>query len=135
MMAPNRRPKPLTATEVLRRYKEEELPEFAEVPLGDVNQAGNTGDRPLHVATIRGSLNEMAALIVGGADVNSRGDLGYTPLHNAAGQGHLEAVKFLLENGASPDTKNEFDESAIDIARSQGHDEIVRLLTSWRSQS
>ena len=111
------------------------LPEFAEVPLEDVNQAGNTGDRPLHVASVRGSLDEMSALIVGGADVNSRGDLGYTPLHNAAGQGHLEAVKFLLENGASPDINNEFDQSAIDIAHSQGHDEIVRLLTSWRSQS
>jgi uncharacterized protein len=134
-MDANRQPKPLTATEVLCRYKEEDLPEFAEIPLKDVNQAGNTADRPLHVATTRGNLDEMAALIVGGADVNSRGDLGYTPLHNAAGQGHLEAVKFLLENGASPDINNEFDQSAIDIAHSQGHDEIVRLLASWRSQS
>jgi ankyrin repeat protein len=134
-MDANRQPTPLTATEVLRRYKEEDLPEFAEIPLKDVNQAGNTGDRPLHVATTRVNLDEMSALIAGGADVNAHGDLGYTPLHNAAGHGHLEAVKFLLENGASPDSKNEFDESAIDIAHSQGHGEIVGLLTSRRSQS
>jgi uncharacterized protein len=134
-MNANRQPKPLTATEVLRRYKEEDLPEFAGIPLEDVNQEGDTGDRPLHVASIRGNLDEIAALIAGGADVNARGDLGNTPLHDAAAQGHLEALKFLLENGASSETKNEFDESVIDVAHSQGHNEIARLLASWRPPS
>ena len=125
-------PEHLTSADVLRRYIEGELPEFAGILLENVNQAGNTGDRPLHVATIRGNLDEIAALIAGGAEINAPGDLGNTPLHDAAAQGHLEAVKLLLENGASPDEKNEFDESVVDVAYSRGHDEIARLLASWR---
>jgi ankyrin repeat protein len=117
--------------EVLRRYKEEELPEFIGIPLENVNQAGNSGDRPLHVAATRGNLQEVAALVSGGADVNARGDLGNTPLHEAAGQGHIDAIRFLLEKGASPYEKNEFHESVIDIASSQGNKEIVRLISSW----
>jgi uncharacterized protein len=118
--------------EVLHRYREEELPEFLGIPLEDVNQAGNSGDRPFHVATFRGSMDEIAALVAGGADVNAIGDLGNTPLHEAAARGDLNAVEFLLAKGASPDKKNEFDESVIDVARSQGDSEIARLLGSWR---
>ena len=40
----------LSAAEVLRRYNKEELPAFCEIALTDVNQAGNFGERPLHVA-------------------------------------------------------------------------------------
>jgi uncharacterized protein len=118
--------------EVLHRYREEELPEFLGIPLKDVNQAGNSGDRPLHVATFRGNMDEIGALVAGGADVNAIGDLGNTPLHEAAALGDLDAVEFLLAKGASPGKKNEFDESVIDVAHSQGHNEIARLLASWR---
>jgi ankyrin repeat protein len=131
-MNANRQLGPLTAKEVLDRYREEELPEFLGISLKDVNQAGNSGDRPLHVAIFRGNMDEIAALVAGGADVNAFGDLGNTPLHEAAAQGHLEAVKFLLAKGASPDKKNEFDESVLDVAQWKGNDEIVQLLTSWR---
>ena len=125
----------LTAMEVLRRYKEEELPEFSGISLKDVNQAGNTGDRPLHVAATRGNMDEIAALVAGGADVNASGDLGNTPLHEAAAQGHLAAVKFLLAKGALPDKKNEFEESVVDVAHLGGHDKIARLVASWRALS
>lgn len=134
-MNANKQSKPLTAMEVLRRYREEELPEFLGISLENVNQAGNSGDRPLHVATIRGNMDELLALVAGGADVNASGDLGNTPLHEAAAQGHLDAVKILLAKGASPEKKNEFDESVIDVARSRGHDEIARLVASWRPLS
>jgi ankyrin repeat protein len=134
-MNANRQSEPLTAEEVLRRYKEEELPEFFEISLEDVNHAGHSGDRPLHIATFRGNMDEIAALVAGGADVNASGDLGNTPLHEAVAQGHLDAVKFLLAKGASPDKKNEFDESVIDVARSRGDDEIARLVASWRPLS
>jgi uncharacterized protein len=135
MMNANSQSRPLTAMEVLHRYREEELPEFLGIPLENVNQAGNSGDRPLHVAAIRGNMDEIMALVAGGADVNASGDLGNTPLHQAAAQGHLHAVKFLLSKGASKDKKNEFDESAIDVAHSQGHDEIAQLVASWRPPS
>jgi|SRR5271156_3035735 len=128
----NRQPEPLTAMEVLHRYREEELPEFLGIPLKDVNQAGNSGDRPLHVAIFRGNMDEIVALVAGGADVNAIGDLGNTPLHEAAAQGHLDAVELLLAKGASRDKKNEFNESVIDVAQSQSRDEIVRIVASWK---
>jgi len=129
-MKANSKSDPLTAMDVLRRYRDEQLPEFLGIALENVNQAGNSGDRPLHVAIIRGKMDEIVALVAGGADVNASGDLGNTPLHEAAALGYLDVIKFLLANGASADGKNEFDESVVDAAYSQGHDEIARLVAS-----
>ena len=124
--------KNLTAADVLRRYKEEELPAFVEIPLEDVNQVGNFGDRPLHVASVRGNMEEIVALVAAGADVNAPGDLGNTPLHEAVNQEHLHAIKFLLDNGASPNTKNEFGRTPLDIAREMGRSDIAELFERGR---
>jgi uncharacterized protein len=118
----------LTAVEVLRRYKDEALPAFAEIPLDDVNQIGNFGERPLNVASVRGRLEEVTALVEAGADVNARGELGNTALHEAVGQGNVEVVKFLIERGASPTVSNNFGETPLDTARLQGRPEILALL-------
>ena len=127
-MTVNRDPKNLTAADVLRRYKDEELPAFVGIPLEDVNQVGNFEDRPLHVASVRGNMEEIEALVAAGADVNAPGELANTPLHEAVSQGHLHAVKFLLDNGASPSVKNEFEQTPLDIARAKGRRDIVGLL-------
>jgi ankyrin repeat protein len=124
----SRDPKNLTAADVLRRYKDEELPAFVGISLEDINQVGNFGDRPLHVASVRGNMEEIVALVAAGADVNAPGDLANTPLHEAVSQEHLHAVKFLLDNGASPSVKNEFGETPLDIARAKGRRDIVDLL-------
>ena len=118
----------LTADEVLRRYTEERLPSFADICLRDVNQVGRFGERPLHVASSRGNLDEIVALIEGGADINSTGDLGNTPLHDAIGQNHIEIVRYLLDCGASTQVMNEFGQTPIDIARLLGRDDIVEIL-------
>src|ERR1041385_1851699 len=90
----------LTAADVLKRYKDEELPEFAEILLEDVNQKGNFGNLPIHVAAVRGESEELEALIAGGASVNAAGELGNRPLHDAAAQNHRRAVEILLSAGA-----------------------------------
>jgi len=118
----------LTAEDVLRRYKEEGLPEFLEVELKDVNQAGNFRNRPINVAAVRGSIDELMALIAGGADVNAPGEFGCTPLHDAAGQGHVDVVKILLSHGASPLKKNDWDYTPADVALSHGRKDIADLL-------
>lgn len=125
--------KNLTAGQVLRRYKDEDLPAFCEIPLEDVNQVGNFGERPLHVASSRGIMEEIAALVEAGAEVNAPGDLGNTPLHEAVGQGHLMAVKYLLDHGASPDAQNEFGETPLDQARQANRHDIVEALQSRTS--
>jgi ankyrin repeat protein len=122
----------LTADEVLRRYKDEELPEFCEITLHDVNQAGNFGDRPIHVACIRGSLDEIAALVHGGADVDATGERDYTPLHHAVAQGHIAVVKALLEYGASRNKRNDIAMTALDLAKLNGRNEIAELLGNDR---
>ena len=131
-MAANNNSKRLTAGEVLRRYKDEDLPAFSEIALEDVNQVGNFGERPLHVASSRGNMEEIAALVEGGAEVNAPGDLGNTPLHEAVGQGHMKAVRYLLDHGASPDAQNEFGETPLDKARQANRHDIVEVLQSPR---
>jgi uncharacterized protein len=129
-VAANSNSKRLTAAEVLRRYKDEDLPAFCEIALEDVNQVGNFGERPLHVASSRGNMEEISALVEGGAEINAPGDLGNTPLHEAVGQGHAMAVQYLLDHGASPDAQNEFGETPLDKARQANRHDIVELLQS-----
>jgi ankyrin repeat protein len=127
-MTTNNSHRHLTAAEVLQRYKDEDLPAFVEITLEDVNQVGNFGERPLHVASVRGNMDEVAALIHAGADVNAPGDLSNTPLHEAIGQGHVGVIKFLLDHGATPSAKNEFGQTPLDIARLNERYDIVKLL-------
>ena len=114
----------------MRRYKDEELPEFSETALEDVNQAGNFGDRPLHVACIRGNMEQIAALVEAGADVNAVGELGNRPLHEAVSQGRLTVVQFLLDHGASVHETNDQQMTALDIARLRGLRDMTEVLNA-----
>ena len=121
----------LSAVEVIRRYKDEDLPAFAEMELTDVNQAGIFGERPLDVAACRGDLEEIYALLDGGADIDALGELGNTALHEAVGQGHFDVVRVLLAFGARTDIRNELGQTALDIASlpsQKSREEILRLL-------
>jgi ankyrin repeat protein len=117
----------LTAAEVLRRYQEEDLPEFVERQL-DVNQAGNFGNYPIHVAAVREDIDELQALINAGADVNAIGEKHSTPRHDAVGQGDTEAVKLLLARGARATIKNQWGGTALDVARIYKRDDLIELL-------
>lgn len=118
----------LTATDVLKKYMDEDLPEFSEIPLEDVNQVGNFGNSPIHVACVRGNIAEVRALLDGGANVNAIGELGNTPLHEASGQGHIEVVRLLLAAGATPLENNDFGETALDISTRKRYDDIADLI-------
>lgn len=119
-------PRELPVQEIFDRYKT--LPEFIDMVLTDVNQIGHFGSSPLHVACVRGDLEEVLPLLAAGADINLRGELGYTPLHDAAAQGHIEVVKVLLQRGAAPQIKNDEGETPRDRAASKGFSDIVALL-------
>ncbi|MGK9168069.1 ankyrin repeat domain-containing protein [Inquilinus limosus] len=118
----------MNADDVLRRYRDEELPDFAGIDLSDVNQVGIFGDAPIHIAAIRGRTDEIMALLDGGADANASGELGNTPLHEAVMQNRIQAAKLLLDRGADPHRKNRFGGSPLDAARSRQNRRLVRLL-------
>jgi ankyrin repeat protein len=121
------------AADVLRRYNEETLPDFCE-PLTDVNQVGTFGNRPLHLASSRGTIDDVAALIDAGADVNATGDMGSTPLHEAVERGHVNVVRFLLDHGADRGLRNEFGQTPLDIANLNGNEEISKILVRARTE-
>jgi ankyrin repeat protein len=124
----------LLAEEVLKRYKDENLPEFVEHPLVDVNQRGNFGNTPLHVASVRGDLEEIEALLDGGAQVDARGERGFTPLHEATLQRHVVVVKRLLSAGATPSLANDDGNTARDLAAQQKFDDVVVVIDEWEKK-
>ncbi len=128
MMNSTNNSRKLTAADVLARYNDEHWPDFCD-PLIDVNQVGTFGNRPLHLASYHGNIEEIEALVAGGADVNAIGDMGSTPLHEAVETGHTAAAKFLVEHGSRTDVRNAFGRTPLDIAEIDGHAEIVTLLS------
>lgn len=123
----------LTAQEVLARYNDEGLPDFAGMELTDVNQVGSSGGRPIHVASFRGNFLEMQALIDAGADINVAGDMGSTPLHDAALGGHVEAVRLLLRHGADGTKIDEFGRTPLNVAERNGFPEIIDVLSGRKA--
>jgi ankyrin repeat protein len=107
----------LTAGDVLKRYKKEELIEFFDVDITDVNQHGHSGDTPLHVACARRDIPEILALLKGGANPNLNGDEGNTPLHNSILNKDKQIIGILLKNGARIDIENEFGVTAQELAK------------------
>lgn len=94
-----------------------DLPEFLGIKVDSVNQKGNTGDYPIHVAVHRGDIDEVDCLIGNGTDVNARGDLGYTPLHIAVSNDLVEIVKSLIKAGAKLDIRNDDGMEPLQLAK------------------
>ena len=117
----------LTVEDVLKRYKDEDLPAFSGIELTDVNQVGLFGERPLDIAAVRGDVGELRALLEAGAEVNAKAERGNTALHEAVSQGHPAVVKLLVQYGADAKIKNELGETAIDIARRENTDFLALL--------
>ena len=120
--------KKLSSRDVLSRYISECLPEFYKIKLDNVNQPGVFGNYPLNIACVRGDIDEVLALISGGANIDASGELGYTPLHDAVARENVFIVKILLKSGASKDKKNDFGMKAIDIASRDKNEAIINIL-------
>ena len=119
-----------TAADILKKYSDDRLPLFLGRPIEDVNQVAIDGDRPIHIACVRGNLVDVLGLVDGGANVNAAGDLGYTPLHHAASRGLLDIARVLLSHGADVNAKNEFGQTPIDVARLMKKLEVLEVLES-----
>ena len=120
----------MNATEVLARYLEENLPDFADMPSIGVNERGRFGNYPLNIAATRGIAEEVQALLQGGADVRNVGDMGNLALHDAIDSGDLQVVQLLLDAGSPVDVRNEFDQSPLDLGLGSSDDAIRTLFSS-----
>ena len=83
------------------------------------------GWTPLHYAC-SGPDNGVAAwLIAQGAEVNARSENGSTPLMMAARYGNADLVPMLIKAGAEPRAANEKELTAADFARLGGRDALA----------
>ena len=125
----------MTLEELFQEYMS--YPAFSTTVLSDVNQRGNFGDPPIHLAASRGAVRELQVLIQHGADIEARGDMdsNCTPLHLSVLMGHLDATEFLLKSGADPFARDSDGETPLDYAKRQErrepsvkHSKIVEVL-------
>jgi hypothetical protein len=117
----------ITFEELVNRYKNEQVFFTSSEMVIDVNSRDVSGDSLLHIASIRGILEEAALLIENGADVNGTGEMSYTPLHYAVNYKHMDVIQLLLQNGADATIKNDFGKTACDTQNV----EIKKLLQKF----
>jgi len=94
----------------------------------NVNAQTGNGITTLHIATEKGYVKVVEALLEHNADVNSTIKYDITPLHIAARKGHLEVVEVLLKFGANTSSQDEYGRTALHIASKEGHEQIVIAL-------
>ena len=64
------------------------------------------GITPLHIASVKGNVEEVQDLLSQGADINAKDKDGYTPLYYACAINSLAVVKCLIEAGADVNAKS-----------------------------
>lgn len=116
---------------LLKEYNQ--LTEYLGIELTDVNQKSNFGDYPIHIASVRGNIDEMKILLDNGADINAIGEHGYTALHNAVEQGNINTVKFLLEQNIDTTIKNINHLTAKELAQITNNQEIYKILDDFEN--
>lgn len=118
---------------LLKEYNE--LPEYISMKLSSIHQKSEFGDYPIHVASVRGSIDELRLLLANGADINAVGEHGYTPLHNAVEQGFIDVVAFLLAQGADVLIENDHHLTAKALAKIIDNDEIYQKIDEFEKEN
>ena len=104
------------------------LTEYLGEPTPSAHSRSLFGDYPIHIAAVRGSIEDLQVLLHAGANINQQGETGFTPLHYAALHGHLDTVLHLLKAGAARDLRNGDDDTAYDVAKTLGEKSIIAAL-------
>ncbi len=91
--------------------------------------ADDNGDTPLMVASAKGHIDCINALLKHETDKNAANKAGYTPLMIAAYTGKKDALNILLQNNANIEGKEPTKGfTALTVAVSENHHECVRSL-------
>jgi len=88
----------------------------------------DTGDTPLHEASLYGYTNIVKILLEHNADPNIINGLGSTPLIRASSSGYTNIVRLLLDHNADPNIRNGLGYTALTVAEYPGGDIIARLI-------
>ncbi|XP_073701288.1 BRCA1-associated RING domain protein 1 [Garra rufa] len=88
----------------------------------------HNGETPLHLAAVKGDVEEVRKLLAQGADPNLKDNAGWTPLHEACNLGHLGVVEELLQQGALLNTPGYQNDSPLHDAVRNGQIAVVKLL-------
>jgi ankyrin repeat protein len=100
----------------------------------DANRTAATGDEsekllsPLVLASRRGNVEVLKALLAAKADVSARMPDGSTPITAAAAAGHWPAVNLFLDHKADPNTRDARGVTALLIATEKGDVKEVDIL-------
>jgi len=94
-------------------------------PQTRVDEPNATGETPLMIAAIRGSLPAVKALVKRGAAVNRKG---WTPLHYACSGPDNGVAAFLIEQGAELNARSENGTTPLMMAARYGNSDLVPLL-------
>ncbi|KAA0715543.1 BRCA1-associated RING domain protein 1 [Triplophysa tibetana] len=86
------------------------------------------GETPLHLAALKGDVEEVRKLLALRVDPNLKDNAGWTPLHEACNLGHLGVVEELLQQGALLNTPGYQNDSPLHDAVRSGHVAVVKLL-------
>ena len=94
-----------------------------------VTATGEGGQTLLHVASGRGDLDAVKALLAHGAErERPDGWAGWTPLHCAAAGGHDAVVKYLIDQGACVEAPGTYRQGILYTAAMKNHAGVIRLL-------
>ncbi|KAJ8927506.1 hypothetical protein NQ314_020001 [Rhamnusium bicolor] len=91
----------------------------------DRNERGET---PLHLAAIKGDVEQVCKLLAHRADPNVADFAGWTPLHEACNHGWYEVAFRLVQSGANVNAKGLHNDTPLHDAAINGHLKLVKLL-------
>ena len=83
---------------------------------------------PLHTAAKAGNLDEVKALVGGGADINAIDENFETALYMAAKKNHVAVVEFLIGKGADVNKSNIKSVTPVCAAAREGNLDVVKVL-------
>ncbi|AMO99811.1 ankyrin repeat family protein [Collimonas arenae] len=98
-------------------------------------EPNNTGWTALHYAAAIGNDEIVQMLLDASAYIDAGSPNNTTPIMMAARAGKIMTVKLLLDSGADATLKNDVGMSAIDLARKFDHNDIADGLTSRLKQA
>ncbi|XP_076263069.1 uncharacterized protein LOC143198034 isoform X3 [Rhynchophorus ferrugineus] len=91
----------------------------------DRNERGET---PLHLAAIKGDVEQVCRLLAHRADPNVADFAGWTPLHEACNHGWYEVAQKLIQSGANVNAKGLDNDTPLHDAVDNGHIKLIKLL-------